>query len=259
MSHEHSSAIYPSLKGKNVFVTGGATGIGQAIVTALYLQGANVAFVDLLNKQGNELVEKLQALDGGEEILFECLDVCDHKQLQSSIDDASRTLGPIDILVNNVANDNRHHAKDTSYEDWQHCLNVNVNAAFVASQAVYTNMKENRAGAIINISSINALWGPDNMPGYVTAKAGLLGLTKALAREFGKDGIRVNAISPGWVKTERQKRLWLTDDAEKEWKKSLCLPEMIEPEEVAHLVLFLASDQAKKITSQNYIIDCGRI
>ena len=169
---KHQHVVYPSLENKTVFITGGASGIGQSLVEAFYQQGAHVAFVDLLEKQGNDLVERLREEKNGK-VFFSCLDVCDHQGLREAIRESQEQLGSIDVLVNNVANDNRHHTPETSVEDWNHCLNVNLNASFYAAQAVYPMMKSKGYGSIVNISSINALWGPDNMPGYVTAKAKL--------------------------------------------------------------------------------------
>ncbi|MEZ4820397.1 MAG: SDR family oxidoreductase [Bdellovibrionota bacterium] len=226
------------------------------MVEAFANQGAAVSFIDIL-VQEETLVQELKNQDC--KVCFLETDVRDHDALIASIQTAAQDFGPITTLVNNVANDQRHAVMETTQAWWAQCMDINLNASFWAAQSVYPMMKKQAGGSIINVSSINALWGPDNMPGYVTAKAGLLGMTKALAREFGKDRVRVNTISPGWVVTERQKKLWLTPEAEKEWKKLLCLPDMIEPEEVASLALFLASDDSQKITSQNFIIDCGRI
>lgn len=245
------SAIYPDLKDRVVFVTGGASGIGAALVRQFAAQGARVAFVDLDADSGAALAAETGAW-------FKVCDVTDVEALQSTLRTAVRDHEALDVLVNNVANDTRHRATELTAESWRMALAVNLDAAMVAAQTAHEAMSPVRRGAIINFSSINALLAPQGMAAYVAAKAAVLGLTKALAREWGEENIRVNAISPGWVATERQLALWLTPEAEAEWMKDVALKRRIMPEDVARLALFLASDESALITGQNFVIDGGR-
>ena len=226
-------ATYPSLKDKTVFVTGGASGIGAAFVQAFHDQGAKVGFVDLDEAAGQALLAKL---GGG---WFARCDVTDAAALEGAIADCAKALGPIGALINNVANDTRKPAIDTTIEAWRHGLAVNLDPVFIASRAVYPMMKAAGGGAIINISSINAM-------------------TKTLAREWGPDNVRMNVISPGWVVTPRQLQLWLTPQAEADWMKLVDLQRRILPEDIARLALFLAADDSGVITGQNLVIDGGR-
>ena len=243
-------AIYPGLKARVIFITGGATGIGAELVRAFVGQGAVVSFCDIQDEAGRALAAELGAM-----ARYAHVDVTDVAALQSAIAAHDR----IDVLINNVANDTRHLPQDVTPESWRRCMAINLDAAFFAAQAVIPLMDGAGGGSIINFSSINALLGPEDMPGYVTAKAGLLGMTKALARQYGTRKIRVNAILPGWVVTERQLDKWLTPQAEAEWAKLVAIKERIHPSDVANLALFLADDGSAKITGQQFIIDAGRV
>lgn len=245
-------ATYPSLKDRVVFVTGGASGIGAAFVEAFHGQGARVAFVDLSQAEGQALSGRLSGT------WFRTCDVTDAEAPRQAIADAAQALGPITILINNVANDTRHKAEDLTPEAWRKALAVNLDPTFIAATAVYPMMRNAGGGAIINLSSINALLGPPDLAAYVAAKGAINAMTKTLAREWGADKVRVNAISPGWVVTERQLKLWLTPEAEAEWMKQVALQTRIQPEDVARLALFLASDDSAMITGQNHVIDGGR-
>jgi len=248
-----NSNLYLSLRNKVVFITGGASGIGAAMVKAFVAQQAKVAFVDI----DQEAAENLSAeLDG--QCCFRILDVTNPDDLQSAIKDVARELGGLDVLINNVANDMRHNPEDITVSDWHQCMKVNLDPAFFASQAVYNIMKVQESGSIINFSSINALIGPENMSGYVTAKAGLIGMTKALAHDFGAHNIRVNAILPGWVATDKQLEKWLTKAEEDKWMESMALKKRIKPQDVAKLALFLASDDSAMLTGQGIAIDGGK-
>ena len=172
--------------------------------------------------------------------------------------DAAAELGPVDVLVNNVANDTRHKAAETDAEAWRKGLAVNLDPTFIAARAVYPGMKAKGAGVIVNISSINALLGPEDLVTYVAAKGAINAMTKTLAREWGPDGVRVNVLSPGWIVTERQLELWLTPEAEAEWMKQVALKKRIMPEDVARLCMFLSADDSAMITGQNFVIDAGR-
>lgn len=252
-------ATYPSLAGRRVFITGGATGIGAAMVEAFSEQGAVVGHLDLAEDAADALADQLQS-SGHARPWFRRVDVTDAAALKGAIADFAAEAGGFEVLVNNVANDTRHDPLETSEEAWRKCMAVNLDCAFFASQAAVQLMRAaGHGGAIVNFSSINAVLGPDGMPGYVTAKAGLLGMTKALARQYGPDGIRVNTILPGWVVTQRQLDLWLTPEAEAEWMEQVCLKERIEPRDAANLAMFLAADDSRMITNQHFIIDGGRV
>lgn len=251
-------ATYPSLAGRRVFVTGGATGIGAAMVEAFASQGARVGYIDLAESEAAMLGDTITA-SGATRPWFRRVDVTDVDALKASIADFAQTAGGIDTLVNNVANDTRHDPLETSPEAWRQCMAVNLDCTFFASQAAIALMRAAGGGSIVNFSSINAILGPARMPGYVTAKAGLLGMTKALAREYGREGIRVNTILPGWVVTQRQLDLWLTPETEAEWMKEVCLKQRIEPCDAANLALFLAADDSRMITNQHFVIDGGRV
>ncbi len=249
-------ATYPSLSGKRVFVTGGATGIGASLVEAFSEQRADVGFIDIDENSAQRLVKKVGAATGASP-WFDLVDVCQVPDLQNSISRFCAERGGLDVLINNASNDTRHDPIDVTPDSWRACLAVNLDAAFFASQEGLRCMRKVGSGSIINLSSITALIGTEGMPGYTTSKAALLGLTKSLAREFGRDGIRVNAILPGWIVTERQLENWLTPNAEARWLDSTALKARIYPDEVARLATFLAADDSRMITNQHFIIDGG--
>lgn len=234
-----------------MFVTGGATGIGAAIVRAFARQGANVAFVDLLESEGQAVAAEAGAR-------FAICDVTEPGALAAAVADAGDALGGLDALVNNVANDARHDASTLSDEAWRAALAVNLDPAFIAARAAYPLIKAAGGGAIINLSSINAMLGPGDLVAYSAAKGGVNALTRSLARAWGGDRIRVNAIAPGWVVTERQLARWLTPQAEADWSKLVALPDRILPEDIAALALFLAADEGRMITGQVIAVDAGR-
>lgn len=245
-------ATYPSLAGKVVFITGGASGIGATVVETFHAQKAKVAFVDLDEADGKAMTDRLPGS------WFAKCDVTDPAALKASIEAAADALGPINVLINNVANDTRHTAADLTVEQWQKNQAVNLDPVFIASTAVYPMMKQAGGGVIINVSSINALLGPPDLVGYVAAKGAINAMSKTLAREWGPDNIRVNALSPGWVITPRQLKLWLTPEAEADWMKQVALKKRIMPDDIARLMLFMASDDSQMITGQNLVIDGGR-
>lgn len=246
--------VYPSLSQKVVFITGGASGIGAAMVRAFSAQGARVAFIDV----DLEAATTLQAELSSSQLWFRMLDVRQPHLLQQAIKDAAAELGGFDILVNNVANDKRQPTAEVTLADWQQCMQVNLEPAFFASQSAFALMRDQQQGCIINFSSINALTGQQHMAGYVTAKAGIIGMTKALAKDYGDAGIRVNAILPGWVATDRQLSSWFTREEQQKWLDSSVLKCLITPEDIANLALFLASDQSALITGQAISVDGGR-
>ena len=252
-----TSASYPSLQNQCVFITGGATGIGAALVKAFAQQGANVAFVDIDVNAATKLVDEIES-EQQSKLWFQASDVTNAQSLQQAVLDADAEMGPVSALINNAANDMRHAPEDVTPKSWRDCMAINLDAAFFAAQAAARLMTQRNGGSIINFSSINALLGQSYMPGYVTAKAGIIGLTKALARDYGPDRVRVNAILPGWVATERQLQTWLTPDEESRWMQQVALKDRLLPEDVANLALFLAAAESKMITGQSFTVDAGR-
>lgn len=246
------SALFPDLKGKSVAVTGGASGIGAAIVTAFHQQGARVTAFDIDAAAGQKLAARLGA--GAE---FVALDLTDSDALAQAFAATGAACGGFDVLVNNAAHDDRHRIEDVSPAYWRGRLAVNLDHQFFAAQAVIPAMRERRAGAIVNLSSIAWRMGLENAPAYVTAKAAIEGLTHALARDLGRDGIRVNCVLPGFVRTERQVEKWLTPEFEATVMAHQCLKRFIQPEEVAAVVVMLASDSARAITNQTLVVDAG--
>ncbi len=246
-------ASYPSLKGRTVFVTGGATGIGAAFVQAFNSQGGRVAFVDLNEAAGQGLAAEL-----GAPVWFRRCDVTDPQALQAAIRDAAEALGPITVLINSVANDTRQVAAEVTPEVWRKTLAVNLDPAFIAATAVFPMMKTAGGGAIVNVSSINATTGHADLAAYSADKGAINALTKSLAHAWGADRIRVNALSPGWVITPRQTELWLTPQAEAEWTRLAALKDRIMPDDIARAALFLASDDSRMMTGQNLVVDAGR-
>ena len=250
-------ATYPSLAGRVVFVSGGATGIGAAIVRAFAGSGSKVAFVDVDAKAGTALASEL-ASSGGD-VLFLESDVTDIAALRQSIGTTRTRLGPVAVLVNNAANDHRHDFATIDADYWDKSLNVNVRHHFFAAQAVHPHMKGLGHGAIINLGSIAWRRGGGEYPAYATAKAGILGLTHALARAFGKDNIRVNSIEPGAVMTERQRQLWFKTQASVDTViQRQLLKHTLLPQDIARTALFLAADDSSMITCQSLIVDGGR-
>lgn len=249
-------ASYPSLKGRSVIVTGGASGIGEQIVAHFAQQGSRVVFLDVQDKAGEELVRSLPSR-GHENLTYQHCDLTDLAALRSCMEKIIQDLGSVDVLVNNAANDQRHATEDVTPEYWDRCIAVNVRHQFFAAQAVIPAMKKAGRGCIINMSSISWMIPATGMPVYVTAKAGIVGLTRTLSRELGPCNIRVNAVLPGAILTDRQKRLWYTPEYGAEILERQALKRHLSPDEIARLVLFLASDDSSAITGQSYIADGG--
>lgn len=250
-----SFARYPSLADRVAFVTGGGSGIGAAIVQALAKQGARVAFVDILEDASHSLIQQLSDVD--HQPLFIQCDLTDIGALRQAIQRVYQELGPIGILVNNAASDERHEVDKVTPDYWDSAMDVNLRHQFFAAQAVRPHMQELGSGTIINFSSIVWVFGGAAFVAYATAKAGVVGLTNSLAREFGADDIRVNAIAPGAVVTERQLRLWYTEQQADELANRQAIKRRLLPEEIARTVLFLASDDSRMITKQCITVDAG--
>jgi NAD(P)-dependent dehydrogenase (short-subunit alcohol dehydrogenase family) len=249
---------YTSLQGRSVFITGGSTGIGAALVEAFAAQGASVAFVDIDTEGAEALCSALEQ-KGYARPWFAYCDVSNISALQQSIAQARAAQGDITVLVNNAANDQRYDTRTLTEECWHRGLAVNLHPAFFAAQAVQPMMAAQGGGSIINISSINVQFGPPNLASYITAKAGILGISKALATDYGQDNIRVNSILPGWVATPKQLEKWLSADEEEELMKRVCLKKRLGAHDVANLALFLAADDSAMITSQEFVVDGGRM
>ena len=244
---------YPSLIGQTVFVTGGATGIGADIVRAFCGQGAKVGFIDVQDAPARALRVECENA-----VWYRNCDVTDITALRSSLDDCADTIGNITVLVNNAANDTRIRIDDVTPETWDASLDVNLRPHFFAAQAVRPGMAAAGGGAIINLSSISWHYGPGDMAPYASAKAAIIGLTKSLARAFGDDNIRVNAIEPGAVMTERQRALWYKTDAEVDAMVARqALKRVLLGDEIARMALFLASSDARMITKQAFRVDGG--
>ncbi|MCX8281093.1 SDR family NAD(P)-dependent oxidoreductase [Phyllobacterium sp. 0TCS1.6C] len=248
-------AIYPDLKGKTVLITGGASGIGAALVEAFAEQGAKVGFLDRDEAAGTALADTLTAQ--GRQARFVPLDLRDTEKLRAGIETVRAELGPITVLVNNAAHDERHATEEVTEAYFDDRIATNFKHQFFASQAVLPDMKAAGGGAIICMSSISWMAGFGGMALYTASKSAVIGLIRSLARDFGPFNIRVNAISPGWIMTQRQLDLWLTPEADAMRQERQALKQRLMPADVAKLALFLASDDARVITSQNYIIDGG--
>lgn len=249
-------AQYGSLRGKRVFVTGGGTGIGEAIVAAFAAQGAVVAFVDIAREASEALCARL-ANAGFAAPLFRHCDITDIAALQSTMAELAAELGDFDVLVNNAANDQRHDVEDVSLDYWNERIAINQRPMFFTCQAVLAGMKKKGAGSIINFSSMSWHAKGAGYPVYATTKAAVIGLTRSLARDIGKHGIRVNTVTPGWVMTQRQVELWVDDAAKAEIARSQCLPGELMPDDIAAMVLFLAADDSAMCTAQEFIVDAG--
>lgn len=247
-------ARYPSLNGKRVFVTGGASGIGAEIVTAFAAQGARVGFVDVDAAAAEALVGTTEG-----DVVFEPCDLRDIAALRAAFGRLAERIGAADVLVNNAARDDRHDWRDVTPDYWDERQATNIRHMFFAIQAVAPGMIEKGGGAIINMGS-NSWWeAGGDMPAYTTAKSAVHGLTRTMARDLGGHRIRVNAVVPGWVMTERQKTLWATPEALEKHRANQCLPDLIEPVYLARMVLFLASDDAAMCTASNYMVEAGSI
>jgi NAD(P)-dependent dehydrogenase (short-subunit alcohol dehydrogenase family) len=252
-----SFATYPSLADRVVLITGGASGIGADMVRAFAANAARVAFFDIQKDAGEALVQEL-ATSARQAPLFLSCDVTDIAALKAAIDTVRERLGPVAVLVNNAANDDRHAIAEVTPDYWDQAQNVNLRHQFFAAQAVHPHMKSLGFGSIVNFSSIAWRFGADQMAAYATAKAGVVGMTRALARAFGPDNIRVNAIEPGAVITERQRELWFkTEDAVDQTVARQLIRRVLLGEEIARTALFLAADDSRMITKQSITVDAG--
>ncbi len=249
------AAVYSDLKGKTVLVTGGASGIGAAIVRRFATQGSRVGFLDIKDEAGRALESELRG--GGAEVRYEHADLTQIPELQAAIGRVAEAFGPAAVLVNNAAHDERHPTPDVTVEYWDQRIAVNLRHQFFAAQAVLPGMQAAKEGSIINFGSVSWMVGQGGMAAYTASKSAVLGLTRSLARDYGPDNIRVNAIAPGWIMTERQKTLWLTPAGREELMQRQCLKRELVPDEIARVTLFLASEEASACTNQHYVVDGG--
>jgi NAD(P)-dependent dehydrogenase (short-subunit alcohol dehydrogenase family) len=250
-----AQATYPDLRDKTVLISGGASGIGESMVRAFARQGARVAFVDRAQGQGDRLAAVLSA--EGHSVEFAHCDITDEIAYKAAIGRLAQTLGPIDVLVNNAANDVRHTLDQIDSELFDQLISVNLKHAFFAARAVVPMMKAAGHGSIINLGSVGWMMASSGYPVYAASKAAAHGMTRALARELGASRIRVNTLVPGWVMTEKQLALWVDDAARELISRSQCLPGSVQPEHIANMALFLASDVSAMCSAQNFIVDGG--
>jgi D-xylose 1-dehydrogenase len=251
-------ASYPSLKDRVVFVSGGGSGIGASIVENFAEQGAKVAFVDIDEAASKALVKKIAGAGHAEPHFARC-DVRDTAAYQATIAAFAGRLGPITVLVNNAARDDRHALEEVTPDYWDERMAVNVRHQFFAIQSVVPGMKKAGGGSIINFSSVSYHAMTARLAVYQGAKAAVVGMTRGLARDLGADKIRLNILTPGWIMTQRQIDLWLTPEAEADLMKVQCLKEKVYPPDVARMVLWLASDDSRMVTAQNFVVDGGRM
>jgi len=248
-----TEATYPDLRGKVAVVTGGASGIGEAIVRALAAQGARVGFIDR-----DESASRRVEADVGGAARAAVADLTDIAALRAAFAQLRAALGPVSVLVNNAARDDRHRIEDVTPEYWDERLATNLRHAFFAIQAVLDDLRAaGPDGAVVNMGSVSWRLATGGMPAYVTAKAGMEGLTRGLARDLGPAGVRVNTVIPGWIMTERQKALWVTPEAEADLLAKQCLKRTLGPDDVARVVLFLASRASAGCTAQAFVVDGG--
>ena len=259
MSDNHKQAFtyasYPDLAGKRVVVTGGGSGIGAELSAAFAGQGARVVFLDIAEQASRALEARLA--DAQYPARFMRCDLTDLDQLKTVFARIEQELGGVDILLNNAANDDRHEIEDVTPDYWESRMNVNLRHKFFCTQAVLAGMKARGAGVILNFGSISWHLPHTQLHLYMTAKAGIEGMTRALAREVGKYGIRANTVVPGAVRTPRQQALWHNPEEEARILAGQCRPERVEMQDVAALALFLASNNARRCSGREYFVDAG--
>jgi NAD(P)-dependent dehydrogenase (short-subunit alcohol dehydrogenase family) len=249
-------AQYPEFRDRSVLVTGGGSGIGAAIVEGFARQGAKVSFIDIAEDESHALVDRLSR-DSLHPVRFHQVDLCDVQAIRRAVETVVAHSGPIGVLVNNAARDDRHDLDDVTPDYWDDNQATNLRHVFFTAQAVAPSMRAAGGGAIINMSSIAFLLNMPDFPAYSTAKAGIIGLTKSLAGKLGADNIRVNCILPGMIATERQMKLWLTEEGIAETVGRQCIKRLLHADAIVGPCLFLASDGASAVTAQSLIVDGG--
>ena len=250
------SARFADLESASVLITGGGSGIGAALTEGFMRQGAKVAFIDIADKPSTALADRIEK-ELGRRPLYLKSDLRDVEELRASAAQAAQAHGDVTVLVNNAAVDDRHDVQDVTVEYWDNNQAINLRPHFFTAQAVAPGMKRAGGGSIINFTSTSYLINHPDLPAYTAAKAGILGLTKGLAGKLGSDGIRVNAVAPGWVITERQKELWVTEEALAAHVARQCIKQVMQADDMVGTVLFLASDASRMLTAQMLIVDGG--
>lgn len=246
---------YAGLPGRSVLITGGASGIGASLVAHFAAQGSRVGFIDTSIEAGDALVAALGHADHVP--VFVAADLTDTSALQAAVARVRAQIGPITVLMNNAANDQRHGAAEVTSDSWDAAIAVNLKHQFFAAQAVVGDMRDAGGGSIVNFGSLSWMLKMGGMPVYATAKAAVQGLTRSLAREYGPWRVRVNTLVPGWVMTERQLRLWFNAESRTKIAQGQCIDELMQPHHIATMALFLASDDSALCTAQDFIVDAG--
>lgn len=248
------NATFHDLEGASVFITGGGSGIGASLTEGFLRQGAKVAFVG--RSDARAFVDRMEAETGNRPLFIQC-DITDIAALKAAVAQASGVHGPIGVLVNNAANDQRHATLEVDEAFWDWSQSINLKAYFFACQAVIPGMQQLGGGAIVNFTSISYMMGNSGYPAYTTANSGINGMTRSLAREFGPDRIRVNAIAPGWVLTEKQIEKWATPEGLAAHLERQCLKDHLAPQDIVESTLFLASKASRMISGQALVVDGG--
>lgn len=248
------NATFHDLKGASIYITGGGSGIGAELTDGFMAQGAKVAFIG--RSDASAFVAEMEAKHGVAPLFFQG-DMTDTDGLKKSIAAAAEAHGPVDVLVSNAANDRRHNWLELSPEDWDFLLDVNLKAYFFAAQAVAPDMMAKGAGSIINFSSISYMMGNAGYPAYTTANGGITAMTRSLARELGPSGVRVNALAPGWVLTQKQREMWATPEGLAAHLDRQCLKTHLDPQDIVDATLFLASAASRMMTGQCMVVDGG--
>ncbi len=249
-----TEARFPDLEGASVFVTGGGSGIGAALTEGFLAQGSRVAFVQ--RSDGTGFADEMEERHGNRPLYIAC-DLTEVDQIRAAVTEAAAAHGDVAVLINNAGNDERHETLEVTPDYWDKMQAINLRAMFFAAQAVIPGMQKRGGGAIVNLSSISYMMGQAGYPAYVTANSGVNGLTRALAREFGRDRIRVNALAPGWVLTEKQLEMWATEEDLKKHADKMSLPEHLKPADMMGPALFLASEASWAVTGQALVADGG--
>lgn len=247
-------ATYSDLKDASIYITGGGSGIGASLTDGFLAQGAKVAFIG--RSDASEFCDEMEKKHGVRPFFMKG-DITDTEGLRASMDQAAEAHGPIKVLVNNAANDKRHTTAEVDEEFWDWMIAVNLKAYFFACQHAAPMMAGRGGGSIINFSSISYMMGNAGYPIYTASNAGINGMTRSLAREFGPDRVRVNALAPGWVLTQKQKDMWVTEEGLAAHMERQCLKDPLEPDDIIGGTLFLASDASKAMTGQALVIDGG--
>lgn len=245
-------ARYPSLQDRTVLITGGASGIGAELVAQFAAQGARTAFLDFDDANGRQVADRTGAL-------FLHCDLRDIAALRAAVVEVAQQLGPITVLVNNAARDDRHGLETVEPDYWDERMHTNLRHQFFCAQAVAPMMQAAGGGSIISMGSVSWMKAQGGMPAYTAAKAAVHGLARGLARDLGRFGVRSNIVVPGWIFTERQETLWATPEAVAAALERQCLGEKLYPPDIARMVLWLAADDSRMVTAQTFVVDGGSI